>query len=61
MMILGPGSIKVDLDKFGQMGPADRRASSTSLTWARDTWYGSYCGLACMTENNEIDGLVNGG
>lgn len=26
-MILGPGTIKVDLEKFGQMGPADRRAS----------------------------------
>ena len=23
--ILAPGSIKVDLDKFGQIGPADRR------------------------------------
>jgi len=26
-MILGPGAVKVDLDKFGQRGPADRRAS----------------------------------
>jgi hypothetical protein len=26
-MIMGPGTVKVDLDKFGQMGPADRRAS----------------------------------
>jgi hypothetical protein len=26
-MILGPGAVKVDLDKFGQMGPVDRRAS----------------------------------
>jgi hypothetical protein len=26
-VILGPGAVKVDLDKFGQMGPADRRAS----------------------------------
>ena len=26
-MILCPGTVKVDLDKFGQMGPADRRAN----------------------------------
>ena len=26
-MIMGPGTVKVDLDKYGQMGPADRRAN----------------------------------
>ncbi len=26
-VILGSGTVKVDLDKFGQMGPTDRRAS----------------------------------
>jgi len=26
-MIMRPGTVKVGLDKFGQMGPADRRAS----------------------------------
>jgi hypothetical protein len=34
-MMLVPGPVKVDLDKFGQIGPRDRRARHTSFTWAR--------------------------